>query len=546
MISIRVNMLYRLLILLLAFSLYAQENPNSISTDRIKRDLNFLGSDLFEGRGTGSTGGELTAKYLAKELDNAGIIPFGDNGTFYQYIPMHGTKSLPSSELKIYSFSGDTLDLDWSENYVLLKSGQQTFTPVPLPTVFAGYGISAPEFDYNDYLELDVQGKIVVILEGEPISANPDYFNGEFPTIYSYTESKLRIAFAHGAAGTIIITNPYERNINWAQISSDYSFEDIRLAYSASSNLSVLLNHNYASPLFAGSEYTLDEVFIMHGEQKIKSFPLKSKLSFTGSFAKRDFLSANVIGIKRGTSKSDRHIIISAHYDHLGIGPAVDGDSIYNGVMDNAIGCSVLLEIARLINERNIETDRSIIFALVTGEEKGLLGSTYYTDHPPVPLYLTDANINIDGAPYIDEFQSVVGVGAELSSLGDILISTANKKGLSVSDIPQGFKSWESFNRSDQIAFAKAGIPSILLMEGPDSKTLSYQATIAELKYYNSNIYHTPFDDLNITINYNAVNQFIELLFDYIIDVANYESEPVWKDNVGYKNERLRTIAEKR
>ncbi|GJQ62889.1 MAG: aminopeptidase [Melioribacteraceae bacterium] len=539
-------MLSRFLILVLAISIYAQENPYSISIDRIQRDLNFLGSDLFEGRGTGTTGGELSAKYLAKELDNAGLVPFGDNGTFYQYIPMHGTKSLPQSELKVYIGNNETINLKWSENYVLLKSGQQTFTPVPLPTVFAGYGITAPEFDYNDYHELDVQGKIVVIIEGEPISTNRDYFNGEFPTIYSYTESKLRIAYSNGAAGTIIITNPYERKINWDNIKADFSFEDIRLAYAASSNLSVLLNHDFAGHLFKDSDYTLDEVFIMHGEQKIKSFPLKSRLSFKGSFNKRDFLSANIIGLKRGRNKSDRYLIISAHYDHLGIGPAVKGDSIYNGVMDNAIGCAALLELARVFQEQNIETDRSIIFALVTGEEKGLLGSTYYTDHPSVPLYLTDGNINIDGVPYIDQFKSIVGVGSDLSSLGEILTESANKNNLFMSDIPHGFKSWESFNRSDQIAFAKAGIPSILVMEGPNSKNLTFEETIEELKYYNNSIYHTPFDDLNIKINYDAVHQYLDLLIDYIIDVSNSDKSPVWKDKVGYKIERLRTIAEKR
>jgi len=541
-------MRYPLFILFVASLIFAQDNKFNVSSDRIKKDLNYLGSDLFEGRGTGSTGGELSAKYLAKEFDNAGLIPAGDNGTFYQYIPMHAATPLPTSELNIYSQSDDTTSLMYGDNYVLFKSGQQTFNPVPLPMVFAGYGITAPEFDYNDYYDLDVQGKVVVILEGEPLSDNEEYFAGEFPTVYSYTESKLRIALSRGAAGTIIITNPYQHLVEWESIKRDFSFEDIRLAYSPTANLSVLLYHKFADPLFAAADYSLDDVFLMHAEKKIISFPLKSKLTFRGIFKKRDFLAPNIIGLKQGNDNNlkDRYIIVSAHYDHLGIGPSVNGDSIYNGVLDNAIGTAALLEIARIFKEREIQNARSIIFLLVTGEEKGLLGSTYYTDHPFAPLYKTDANINIDGIAYLDNFRNIIGVGADLSSLGDLLEKTALRNDLTITTIPLEFKSWESFNRSDQISFAKAGIPSILVMEGPDFVNLSYDAGISLLKEYNREVYHTPFDDMNLKLNYSAILQHINFLTDYIIDVSNSDNIPVWNEGVNYKIQRLRTIAEKR
>lgn len=541
-------MRYPLLLLLMVSLVYAQETGKKVSVERVKKDLSYLGSDLFEGRGTGTTGGELSAKYLAKEFDEAGLTPGGDNETFYQYIPMHGAVPRRQSELKLYTSGNDTVNLKYPDDYVLYKSGQQTFTPAPLPIVFAGYGITAPEFDYNDYYDLDVEGKIVVVIEGEPISEDPSYFEGEIPTIYSYAESKLRTALSRGAAGTIIITNPYVSPVDWNHIRRDFTFEDVRLAYSTTANLSILMYHEQAEKLFDNSGHSLEEVFIMHSEKKIKSFPLHTKLTFRGVFKSRDFLSPNIIGIRKGYDDNfkDRYIVISAHYDHLGTGPAVNGDSVYNGVLDNAIGSAALTEIARVMNENNIRTKRSIIFLLVTGEEKGLLGSTYYIDHPYAPLYKTDANINIDGIAYIDRFKSIVGVGHELSSLGNILEQTATEHNLSITDIPSQFKSWESFNRSDQMAFAKGGIPSILIMEGPDFINYSREEALGFLVDYNTEIYHTLFDDLNIEINYEAVKQHINLLLDYITDVADSETNPVWNDGVSYKILRLRSIAEKR
>jgi hypothetical protein len=233
------------------------------SASSIEKHLKVFASDIFEGRGTGTTGGDLAAKYIALEYSKYGLKPVGNETSYYQNIPMHGSFPLPSSELKIFLDSTETT-LNLEKDYLLYKSGQQTFIPLLLPLVFVGYGIIAPEFDYNDYQSIDVEGKIVVFLQGEPESDNPDFFNGKIPTIYSYVSSKQRIAIARGAAGSILI--PDSSNLNWSKQISDFAFEDVNLAYSASNNFSILMNPDIAEILFENSDYSFNQVLQMKKE----------------------------------------------------------------------------------------------------------------------------------------------------------------------------------------------------------------------------------------------------------------------------------------
>jgi len=543
------------LFLLANISCYAQHDDlryntaiRSISKDALQMHIRFLGSDIFEGRGTGNRGGDLSAKYLALEFDKIGLIPMGDNGTFYQYVPMHG--STPTNESNMTLFIGeDTSKLKLSKDYLLFKSGDQTYIPNPKDLVFAGYGINAPEYDYNDFYSINVENKIVVILNGEPISDDSSFFDAEIPTVYSHHDSKLRMAMGRGANGCIILPNPTDyRFLKWTDIMTQFAFEDVNLAYSPTANLSVLMNPIAGQRLFKGAEYSLNDVYRMHFENKMTSFNLKSKLSFKGDFRERDFVSPNIIGMIEGSDSrlKDTYIIISAHYDHLGIGPSIKGDSIYNGVFDNAIGVAATLELSRVFSKMKPLPKRSMIFLLTTGEEKGLLGSKYYTDHPSVPLYRTIANLNIDGIALFDEFESVIGIGYEYSTLGIVLDSVINNFGLSKAEIPAGFINDESFTRSDQVAFAQAGIPSFLIYEGIDYINYSNEEALNMLVNYSENVYHTPFDDLNQPMNFDAALLHVKVLFDFCYILANSEDEPFWYKGVPYINERLRTQAEKR
>jgi Zn-dependent M28 family amino/carboxypeptidase len=239
-------------------------------------------------------------------------------------------------------------------------------------------------------------------------------------------------------------------------------------------------------------------------------------------------------------------VIISAHYDHLGIGPAVNGDSVYNGALDNAIGVSVLLELAKTFAELSSPPKRSIIFLSLTGEEKGLLGSSYYTDNPLVPLYKTIANINIDGIAFFRDFESIVGIGSEYSTLESYLNKTASGLNLSVEGVPPEFKGFEAFNQSDQVSFAYAGIPSILVLEGLKNKNKNREEVLNAFIDYILNRYHSPFDDLNQDIDYIAAAQHANVLFDLMFAIANSEDTPEWNSGSPFINARLRSIAEKK
>jgi hypothetical protein len=342
-----------------------------LNPDSIKSNIYFLGDDRLAGRATGSIGAALAADYIAGKLARYGIKPLRKGGGFFQEIPMHGSRTLPASILTISS--GNVTDsLRLGADYLMYKTGAETFMPRSFPLVFIGYGIVAPEYDYNDYQTVDVEDKIVVYLEGEPQSDNPLYFAGAQPTLHASPEAKQRLAISHGARGCILI--PSLKGKSWAQMAREFSFEDVRLAYAVSGNLSIVINPDILYKIFDDPS----EILRMDETGSMRSFDLKASMQFEGSFSERDFLGRNVIGYLPGEDSDlkDSYLLLTAHYDHLGIGPAVNGDSVYNGVCDNASGVAVLLELARVFANTPERRKRSLIFLFLTGEEKGLLRST--------------------------------------------------------------------------------------------------------------------------------------------------------------------------
>lgn len=522
---------------------YAQVVQKSSMFDMklFAKHLSKLGSDSLGGRAPGTLGGNLAAKYLANEFAKIRLKPFNNETKYYQYIPFHGSKPLYNSKLNI-RFETESIGFRLKEDFLMYNTNNPVFIPNETPMVFAGYGITAPEFDYNDYYDLDVEGKIVVFLDGEPYSEDPDYFNGALSSLYSLPESKQRIALSRGARGSILIPlSSYNENDDWEKAVHDFSFENLTLATSPSTNFDIVINPQIADLLFTGSTYSLDKLLEMQRGNRVKSFPLNGLLTFQGSFKQRDFVSPNIIGIVEGDDASykDTYIIVSAHYDHLGIGPAVKGDSIYNGVFDNAAGVSALLEIARVFSDSSYYKRRSIIFVLLTAEEYGLLGSEYYTQNPIQPLYKTVANINIDGIASYDKFKSYVAVGAEFSSLRSFVKNAAEIRGLKETSIPGMFKRENSFAKSDQFSFAKAGIPSILITEGTDYENISRAEGIMRMIEFAENIYHTPFDDLTQIINYDAAQQYIGFIFGVVDELVNSENEPEWNFDSPFRYARI-------
>lgn len=515
--------------------LYLKKYLNIISVDSLKKHTSYLGSDELGGRAPGTPGERKAWNYIAQQLKKYQLRPCGDNGTFLQAAPMHGSQPLPDSRLTLM-FSGGKHEFQLQRDYLLYRSGAQTFIPKPLSLVFVGYGIIAPEYNYNDYESVDVVDKIVVFLSGEPTSTDSTFFDGVYPTIYSYPESKQRIAISRGARGSILI--PSTQGKSWFDWVSEFSFEDVTLAYSVSGNLSVVMNPNAARKLFFGAEHNLKKILWLERNGELSSFPLNTAISFEGVFDQREFIGNNVLGMLDGEkmSRQKMTLILSAHYDHLGIGAPVNGDSIYNGVVDNAIGVAGLLECARAFSFYPLRPGHNVLFLFITAEEKGLLGSSYYIDHPYIPLNKTIANVNIDGLSIFDEVNSFIDVGGYLSTLGDLFASVTAMLDLGVSMLPDQFLGYESFMRSDQIAFAKAGIPSILIAEGTDYVNMSSEAGVQKMIHWFENIYHSPFDDINQPIDWNAARQHCQIIFAYAVKLANIKQVPTWKSGTDFIN----------
>lgn len=537
--------------ILTSFQIYSQDNSNfneafeSIKGDSVLKHLQYLASDNLEGRGLGSNGIKLAANYIAEKFNEFGLEKVPGTDSYFQEIPFVGSTPLSSSVLKVF-IGNEIKSIEYSKDYYLFRSGQQTFIPSPTELVFAGYGIFAPEFDYNDYQSIDVTGKIVVFLDSEPLSEDPEFFNGHEVTHYSFADFKIKTALRRGAAGTILI--PFERFSAWENVERNFATEDIRLAYDLSSSLSVIINPEAAELLFNGSQYTLDDIFKMHQTHKMKSFPLKAKVSFRGFFKERAFTDKNVIGIITGSDDKlkESYLLISAHYDHLGIGLPEGNDSIYNGALDNAIGVSVLIELARAFANLNIKPKRTVVFIAFTAEERGLLGSVYYTDNPVFPLYKTISNVNIDGIAFFRDFGSIVGVGADYSTLINNLSETAQRFQLNIENIPKEFQGLTSFTNSDQYAFASAGVPAILIQEGLQNKTKSREEVLGSFIDYIEYRYHTPFDDLNQFIDKVAAERHAKLIFDFCFHLSDSVYEPEWKTDSPFIKARLRSIAEKK
>ncbi|HRI47867.1 MAG TPA: hypothetical protein PK559_12240, partial [Ignavibacteriaceae bacterium] len=282
--------------------------------NNVKEHISILASDSLEGRGTGTKGERLATEYIKTEIHKNGLIPFADNDSYLQAIPMHGSFSLPSSLLRIYDDTS-TYNLTSGIHYILLKHGEQTLISKPVEMVFAGYGIVAPEYDYNDYQNIDVEGKVVLVLSGEPYSENEKYFSGYNQTIYSLAEAKHRIAISRGARGLLIVPSFTKFSIdNWNHLLKEYSFEDVTMPSITASNFLAYLHQAVAERLFQISNLSYNKMIEDHFSGKIKSINLKSKLSFKGVFKERDFIAHNVTGLIKGSDKRfvDSYLVVTA------------------------------------------------------------------------------------------------------------------------------------------------------------------------------------------------------------------------------------------
>ncbi len=533
----------RLFLFLILISALGAQEKRGLSS--LEKDIRFLGSDSLRGRATGSPGLKKAAAYIAARFREAGLLKMGNNNSYLQSVPLHGQTILPSTMLTLSS-PGNGMHLKYGRDFLLIRTGELSLLTRPTPMVFAGYGINAPEYEYNDYRNINAAGKVVVVLEGEPFSpADSSYFAGTLPSVYSSPESKLRLALANGAFGMIIIPGSAW---NWTRLKREYSFEDVSLPGAVSSTTGLFVTDSVSRLLFSGEKEAYAELLAKAGNNLLSAFDLKKTISLHSTVQRREFISQNVAGLLPGGDEElkDSYVLVSAHYDHLGIGPAVEGDSIYNGVSDNAVGSAVVLELARRFSRLDYRPRRSILFLLLTGEEKGLLGSRYYTKHPLVPLYKTVAAFNVDGLAAMGEFQDIYAIGAGQSQLKTLIRDVAAENGFRLAPLRYRRQLWELFARSDQISFARGGIPSTIIIEALTYKDIPLDQVLQRLDHWYQKRYHTPFDDLEQPLDPGSLERYVSLLFHIVNRVANMSAAPQWNAGAPYLNRRLQTRAEKR
>jgi hypothetical protein len=541
---LRTALLIILLVLTPLSPAAAQSNTApTIHPGSLRAHMMVLADDSLEGRSTGSHGIERAAVYIEQQLQSYGLSRVPGAAGYRQTFPLHGSTPADGTEFTLYA-PKDSYSLRLQEDYVLYSAGAQTFTPASVRMVFAGYGIIAPEYDYNDYQSIDVANAIVVFLSGEPGSSDDTYFDGPRPTSHSSFLLKQKTALARGARGSILIASPTDRSMDdWYEQQRHFLFEEVRLLFTPSENLNILLNPKLSPFLFTDAPYSFDDVAAFASRGRMKSFPLTMRASFQGKFRERDFLSSNIIGMVEGSDPDLRgsHLLLTAHYDHLGIGPAVDGDSIYNGAFDNASGVAALLEIARSMAAETIRPRRSILFAFLTGEERGFIGSQYYCLNPAVPLSATIANINIDGLSLFERIRSVIGIGAEYSTLGTALQRSMAEVNIAVEELPAELFRTEPFRNSDQYMFAQAGIPSILISEGLRYERTPYAEGLARFTSWAEERYHTPADDLRQPMDMEAAAQHASLIRRFVLSLADQTDEPQWYPGTPFQHARLRS-----
>jgi hypothetical protein len=404
---------------------------------------------------------------------------------------------------------------------------------VEAPLVFAGYGLSAPSAGYNDLAGLDLKGKIAVYLSG----AGPSSVPGNLRAHFGSSEERWKVLKAAGAVGVVVIQNPRAMDIPWQRIRNNASQAGMILAEpalqdSAGERVGITINPAKADVLFTGSGHTFKEVLTLGQQGKpLAHFPLTYSLRVDPVVVRSNLESQNVAGVLTGTDPELRneYVVLTAHLDHLGVGKPINGDSIFNGAMDDASGDASLLEIAQELKETGKRPRRSLLFLAVTGEEKGLLGSRYFTAHPTMPRSSMIADINIDMFLPIHPLHILTVFGVNESSLGDTVRAVATEHHVEVQDDPQPERN--IFIRSDQYNFIIHGIPAVMCAVG--SKPGSNEAQIE--KQWLTTRYHAPSDDVNQPIDLDAAALYNELMLDTAIRVADNPQPPSWNATSFFK-----------
>ena len=468
----------------------------TINPEHIRWHVRFLSHDLLEGRGTGQRGGELAAEYMATQFAEYGLKPAGDNGSYFQKVPLVGVTTLPETQFSLAPKQGAAMNLKSPDEYVAYDQTQQPHSEVDAEIVFVGYGIEAPEYNWDDYKGADVSGKVLLMLVNEPPSNDPKFFKGKALTYYGRWTYKFEEAARKGAVGVILIHKDEMASYPWEVVRDSNLGEKSYLKLEGPAlKVASWVRFDVAKNLAAASGMDLDKMISQAATREFRPINLGAKLEAHMVSKLRNFESSNVLAMLPGSDRNlkDEAIIYTAHYDHFGIRPDMPGDNIYNGAADNATGCGILLELARAYSVAKDRPGRSVIFASVTAEEQGLLGSEYLAKHPPIPAGKIALDLNFDDVKPLGAAEEVDVTGAERTTFYPWVQATAKEFRLSIR--PDARPEAGQFYRSDHFSLARAGIPSFSINEGIKFQGHDAAWGMEQEKDFVEKRYHRPGDE---------------------------------------------------
>ena len=519
-----------------------------ITPDALLSHIKTLASDEFEGRAPGSKGEELSTKYIADQFRASGLKPGNPDGTYVQEVPLSGIKSDP--RMQFVANGKPPMDLKFADDFVASSARLQNEIKVDnSDIVFVGYGVVAPEYGWDDYKGVDVHGKTILMLINDPAVPDPKdpskldekMFKGRAMTYYGRWTYKYEIAAQKGAAAAIIIHETETAAYPWQVVKSSWSKENFELD-NPDKNMGAVAARSWitldvAKKLLADCGQDFDALKKTAITKEFKPVALTAKANIDIKQAVRSFKSLNVIGKLEGVDPKlkDQYLIYSAHWDHLGKHPELQGDQIFNGAVDNASGDAAVLALASAFVKAEPPPARSILFMCTTAEEAGLLGAKWYAEHPLYPLANTAADINIDSMNVWGKARDVEDTSYGFSEMDDMLAAHAKHQGRST--IPNARPEKGSIYRADNFEFSKVGVPSLYIGKGEHLMSRPPNGALRSDEF-DSKDYHQPTDEVHPDWDLSGAVQDIDLLFEVGYQVANAAKFPEWKAGNEFKPKR--------
>ena len=515
----------------------AQSRPR-ITTAEIDGHLRFLSSDLLEGRAPATRGGRLASEYIASQLRAAGVEP-GVNGSYFQRVPIDVVTADPASI--VATASGRATGTLRSPDDVVIWAGSAADASAARgELVFVGYGAVAPEYKWDDFKDVDVRGKILLVLVNDPPApaAEPALFGGAAMTYYGRWTYKFEEAERHGAAGMLIVHTTERAGYPWHTVVGSWAKEQRMLprdpSLPAPLGVRGWITDERATSLLRDAGLDLAKLRDQAASRAFRPVATGIMLDLHFTNAVQHLASENVVGVVRGRDPtlSKQYVALSAHWDHLGIGAPANGDSIYNGASDNASGVADLLAVARAA-AASPPTRRSLLFIFVTAEESGLLGSAYFAQTPTVPAAQIVANLNVDGGNLLGRTRDLNVLGDTKSSLGPQLAAMVRPQGMRISaDLhPEA----GHFYRSDHFSFAKAGIPAVSIGAGTDVVGRPAGWGAQQDDDYTAHRYHQPSDEYRPDFDLTGAAQLSEIVLRFAQQLANASSVPTWNRDAEFR-----------